>query len=218
MPKKAKEPISNWFKENNYIVVTDVLPKELVSFVYAYFQNKRNVARYLFDKREISPYEENWGTWADKQIPDTYSHYSDIAMETIMLRILPVMKQVTGIDLLPAYTYARIYKYGDVLHRHKDRESCEVSCTINLGGDMWPISLDPTGGKGNEGKAINLKPGDMLVYKGYKLEHWRAPFEGHECGQVFCHYVDSQGSFAKEHFLDGRPMIGLSANYRGKPK
>ena len=77
----------------------------------------------------------------------THTHYGDILMETIMVRILPVMKQVTGMNLLPAYTYARIYKYGDILHRHKDRESCEISCTLNLGGDPWPIFLEPTGKK-----------------------------------------------------------------------
>ena len=34
-------------------------------------------------------------------------------------------------------------KPGDVLHRHKDRFSCEISTTLNLGGDPWPIHLEP---------------------------------------------------------------------------
>lgn len=214
MPKKQKEPIANFFKNNNYIIVTEALPKELVSFLYAYFQNKRTVAKYLIDNREISPFDSSWGTWTDKQIPNTYSHYGDLVMETVMVRLLPVMKQVTGIDLSPAYTYARIYKYGDILHRHKDRPSCEVSCTINLGGDAWPIFVDPTGEEGNEGIRVDLKPGDMLAYKGCEVEHWRAPFEGHECGQVFCHYVDNNGPYIKDHYLDKRPMIGLPANFK----
>ena len=33
-------------------------------------------------------------------------------------------------------------KKGDVLHRHKDRYSCEISTTVNLGGDSpWIQSI-----------------------------------------------------------------------------
>ena len=56
------------------------------------------------------------------------------------------MEKHTGLKLSETYSYARIYKKGDVLHRHKDRYSCEIS-TLNLGGDDWPIYLDPTGKK-----------------------------------------------------------------------
>tara|TARA_R100001510_G_scaffold57461_1_gene65607 strand:- start:2490 stop:3155 length:666 start_codon:yes stop_codon:yes gene_type:complete len=216
MPKKTKEPISKFFQDNKYITVKNALSFELATFVYSYFQNKRNVARHLLDNKHISPYDKTWGYWEDDDdmIPGTYSHYSDMAMETIMVRMLPVIKQVTGIAIAPAYSYARIYKHGDYLFRHKDRPSCEISCTINLGGDMWPIYLEPSGEKGKEGISINLNAGDMLVYRGYDLEHWRPKFEGHECGQVFCHYVDTKGPYVKEYSYDSREMIGLPAYTR----
>ena len=70
-----------------------------------------------------------------------------------------------------AYSYARIYKNGDVLARHKDRYSCEISTTLNLGGDSWPIYLDPTGKQGQAGIKVDLEPGDMLIYSGCELEH-----------------------------------------------
>jgi hypothetical protein len=71
-----------------------------------------------------------FGTWTDTQIPNTYSHYADPVMETLLVKMLPVMKQQTGLDLIPTYSYARAYKKGDTLHRHKDRPSCEISTTI----------------------------------------------------------------------------------------
>jgi hypothetical protein len=80
-----------------------------------------------------------FGTWGDTQIPNTYSHYADPVMETLLVKMLPVMKQHTGLDLVPTYSYARAYKKGDTLHRHKDRPCCEISTTLNLGGDPWPI-------------------------------------------------------------------------------
>lgn len=216
MKKKNKEPISKFFKDNNYIVVTGAVPSDLSSFLFAYFKNKRTVCKYLHDNKEISPYDYSWGTWADQMIPDTYSHYGDVAMETLMVRMMPVIKTVTNIEVIPTYTYARIYKYGDILHRHKDRPSCEISCTINLGGDKWPIYLEPSGEVEKEGIQVNLNPGDMLVYQGCIVEHWREMFQGEECGQVFCHYVDAKGPYVKDHAYDSRPMIGLPQYTRRK--
>ena len=131
-----------------------------------------------------------------QQIPNTYSHYADVAMETLLLRTQPIMEKKTGLKLNPTYSYARIYKTGDILHRHKDRFSCEISTTLNLGGDPWPIYLEPKKNVGipdgkitvssqNKGITVNLKPGDMLVYRGMELEHWREEFQGDNCAQVF---------------------------------
>ena len=67
------------------------------------------------------------------QVPNTYSHYSDTAMETLLESLRAKMEKETGYKLNETYSYARIYKTGDVLHRHKDRYSCEVSTTLHLG-------------------------------------------------------------------------------------
>ena len=216
MKKKKKESISSFFKENNYIVVTGAVPSELINFIYIYFQNKRTAANYLYQNKLISPYDETWGTWSDLQIPNTYSHYADPVMETLMLKQLPVMNTVTGLELFPTYSYARIYKNGDVLKRHKDRPSCEISCTINLGGDAWPIFLEPSGNEGAPGIKVDLNPGDMLAYRGTHVEHWREPFQGYDCGQVFCHYNDLNGEFKNKNQFDGRPMIGLPSYVKNK--
>ena len=42
------------------------------------------------------------------------------------------MEKIQNLKLNPTYSYARIYKTGDILHRHKDRFSCEISTTLNL--------------------------------------------------------------------------------------
>jgi len=70
-------------------------------------------------------------------VSNTYSHYSDIVMETLLQRVKPIMENVTNLKLVETYSYARIYKKGDTLHRHKDRLSCEISTTLNLGGPSW---------------------------------------------------------------------------------
>ena len=106
------------FKKNKYCVIKEAVPKDIAEFVYNYFLLKRTVAKKnLFDERYISNFTEEWGTWADEQVPNTYSHYADIAMETLLMRSLPIMEKKTGLKLYPTYSYARIYKPGDVLKR-----------------------------------------------------------------------------------------------------
>ena len=202
------------FKENKYAVVKKAISKELSNFCYTYFCNKRKVAQFIQEEKFISPFDHTWGVWTDEQVPNTYSHYADLVMETLLERVLPKMMQVTELTLVPTYSYARIYKWGDILHRHKDRPSCEISCTLNLGGDDWPIYLDPTGGYGNKGKKINLRPGDMLAYSGCDLEHWRETFEGKDCCQVFLHYNSTSGGLEEPNIYDTRPFLGLPAGFK----
>ena len=214
------------FKKNKYSVLKGAISKELADFVYKYFQNKRNVARVLFDSRYVSPFTEYWGVWDDEQVPNTYSHYADIAMETLLQEVKPVMEKHTGLKLSETYSYARIYKKGDVLARHKDRYSCEISTTLNLGGDLWPIYLEPkknvgipdgkkiTVSSNNKGTKVVLKPGDMLVYRGMELEHWREEFQGNDCCQVFLHYNNQKSKNADQNINDRRPHLGLPAWFK----
>ena len=197
-----------------YKIIKQAISEELAEFVYDYFLNKRTVARHLFDTRYISPYTEYWGVWNDEQIPETYSHYADVAMETLLVKLKPLMEKESGLKLNETYSYARIYKKGDVLKRHKDRYSCEVSTTLNIGGDEWPIYLEPSGEEEKEGTKVILNQGDMLVYKGCDVEHWREKFEGENCGQVFLHYNDASDEKAEQNKYDGRPFLGLPAWFK----
>jgi hypothetical protein len=203
------------FKKNKYTVLKNVISKDVADITYSYFLNKRKVTRFLFDQRFISPFTDYFGIWNDSQVPNTYSHYADMLMETLLEKVKPAMEKHTGLKLSPTYSYARIYKNGDVLARHKDRYSCEISTTLNLGGDSWPIYLDPTGKEGQAGIKVDLEPGDMLIYSGCELEHWREEFKGKDCGQVFLHYNKSSSKKAKENLYDKRPFLGLPNWFKG---
>ena len=185
---------------NKYQVIKNAISYELANFIYNYFLLKRDAVKYMYDNNILYDMGIH-GTWKDEQIPNTYSHYADHVMETLLMKVLPKMQQETGLELVPTYSYARIYKQGDILHKHKDRPSCEISTTIHLGGDPWSIFV--------EGTEVMLDVGDMLVYSGCELEHWREPLEGNTCAQVFLHYNHVNGPFAKENRFDKRPMLGL---------
>ena len=208
------------FKTKKYQVIKNAISYELANFLYNYFMLKRDAVKFMYENN-IHSQTSILGTWSDQQIPNTYSCYGDFAMETLMMKVMPVMIKETGLDLVPTYSYARIYKKGDILKRHKDRPSCEISTTLNLGGDSWPIFIDPTGSnnvvdeyknihKPNapKGERVDLEIGDMLIYEGCKLEHWREPFEGEHCGQVFLHYNNKKGEFKDINIFDGRDKLG----------
>jgi hypothetical protein len=192
------------FKKDKFTIVKKAISKELAKFCFDYFILKRTVATHLFKHGISSPQQCLWGTWEDPQVPNTYSCYGDIAMETLLKYIKPIMEKVTKLKLVETYSYARVYKKGDILERHKDRPSCEVSNTLNLGGDLWDIFLKSS----NKEHKIRLSPGDMLVYSGCELEHWREPFKGKDCAQVFLHYNNIKTMGIKNKF-DGRPDLGL---------
>ena len=204
-----------------YHVIKNALSFELANFIFNYFLLKRDAVEFMY-QNNITYDNGMLGTWSDKQVPNTYSHYADMVMETLMMKVLPRMQKETGLELIPTYSYARLYKTGDILKRHKDRPSCEISTTLNLGGAPWPIFIDGTGSnnvideyknihKPNapKGTKVLLEVGDMLVYSGCELEHWREPFEGDICGQVFLHYNHVNGPFADKNKFDGRPKLGV---------
>jgi len=206
---------------NKYTVIKNAISYELANFCFNYFLLKRDAVNYMYENNIIAR-SGLYGTWTDPQVPGVYSIYADHVMETLLMKVLPVMGERTGLNLVPTYSYARVYERGAELKRHKDRPSCEISTTINLGGDPWPIFIDPTGSnnvideyknihKPNapKGVKVDLKPGDMLIYSGCELEHWREPFQGKLCGQVFLHYNHADGQFAKSNLYDKRPMLGV---------
>ena len=211
------------FSEKKYQVIEKTISYELANFAFNYLLLKREAVKWMQDTNYISKFTPGFGTWGDTQVPNTYACYGDMFMETLMMKVLPIMQKHTEMTLVPTYSYARVYKKGDILKRHNDRLSCEISTTLHLGGDPWTIFLDPTGTKSiidehkqiykpnaPKGIPIDLNVGDMLVYSGCDLEHWREPFQGEHCAQVFLHYNNVDGPFGTENKFDKRPLLGIS--------
>jgi|TARA_R100001530_G_scaffold11550_4_gene11085 hypothetical protein len=196
------------FKKNDYKILKKVLPKEFTRFIFNYFILKRQIAATLSTENAAGYRSPFVGRWDDPQVPNTYSHYGEPAMETLLWWLKPTMEKATNLKLIETYSYARIYNKGSILKKHTDRESCEISTTLNLGGDTWPIYLE----KNKQKIEVNLLPGDMLIYRGCKLKHWRYKFKGNCCAQVFLHYNKKDDSLANKY--DGRPHLGLPSRFK----
>ena len=210
------------FKKNKYQVIKGAVCKEIAEIGFKYLQISAEADHWMLQNSVTHTSNTLVGNFKDKQVPNSYAKYADRFMETLLIKTIPTMEKKTGLKLIPTYSYCRLYRKGNILKRHKDRPSCEISTTLNLGGDPWPIFIDPTGSnnvideyknihKPNapKGNRVDLKPGDMLIYSGCELEHWREPFEGKLCGQVFLHYNHANGPFAKTNLYDKRPLLGI---------
>ena len=195
----------NLFQQHKYLIVRNAISVELDNFAFNYFLMKRDATEWMHKNNYVSEYTPGFGTWKDKQIHNNFSWYGDTFMETLMMKVLPGMKQHTDIDVIPTYSYTRAYKKGDILKKHKDRPSCEISTTLYLGGNPWSIYV--------EGIKIDLNVGDMLIYSGCELEHWREPFEGNVCVQTFLHYNNANGQYAHTNRFDKRPMLGIPKSH-----
>lgn len=136
-------------------------------------------------------------TQGDEQVPNAAAILAhEYMFETLQERLWPVVEVIVGEELIPTYSYARLYSNGDVLEKHRDRPACEVSVTLQLGRShhyAWPIYM------GNQ--RYDLSEGDAVVYKGCDIEHWRDRCDGPQeyySGQVFLHYVYKNGQHANE--------------------
>ena len=210
------------FKTKKYQVIRNALDPRLANFIFNYMMLQRDAVDWMMKNNKLNAYNPFIGRRDDQQVPGAYSKYADWVMETLLVYMIPIMKAKTGLELVPTYSYTRLYEKGNILRRHKDRPSCEISTTLHLGGDEWPIFLDPSGQTfvideykqihkpgAPKGVKVNLKIGDMLIYSGCELEHWREPFEGDICSQVFLHYNHAKGPYAKTNLFDKRPMLGV---------
>ena len=166
------------FKDNGYVIIPKILSGELLDFIGIHAYNRARVGD---------------GAWMeDPQAPNTPSFSNDYVMENLSNFLLPKIESAAGMKLLPTYTYFRIYRTGDILEKHRDRPSCEISISMSLRkkGKIWPMYINNT--------AVMLEEGDAVLYKGCEVDHWRESYtEGTKLAQVFLHYVDANGPYTE---------------------
>lgn len=172
------------------------------------------VMRRAFDRRSMEIYstyalmmQANNHFRAMESRSGFHDRYADALMESVLLHLQPILEHTTGLTLLPTYSYLRIYETGATLAKHTDRHSCEISASLTIGYDApepWPLWLESN----QQPRSITLQAGDMLLYQGRELPHWREQFTGRHWIQAFFHYVDAAGPLASYKF-DGRTAIGV---------
>lgn len=170
----------------------------LVSNNYLVVPGFINSARAESLLQEFFVLERNGGWERNPEVPNSLAIYNFKPFLEMLCEKTPEVSSLIEETVLPTYSYARVYKNAAKLPRHKDRDACEISLTLHLGGDAeWPIFIQKPDGTE---ASVELKPGDAMLYLGCVADHWRESFTGNNYGQVFLHYVRSEGPNAWAYF------------------
>jgi len=215
-------PAAKFFEEDRWVKIDKFIDRNMANLLYHHTQLEAARLNY-YEENNISYFKEVDGTFTDSQALGDFSKYGDPIMDTLLSLSLEQMQTLTGKELVPTYSYHRLYTTGTELKRHSDRPSCEISTTICLGYDVsnvdantypdwdWPMFVKEN--SGNE-IPVHMKPGDMIIYRGCELEHWREPFWGKNHAQLFLHYNEKNGPYDIPN--DGRPILGMPGSLRSK--
>lgn len=189
------------FRDNKYAYLKGALSKDICGIAAQYG---------IFDS--VVNFQEDL-----KQTKGAHVKYADCLMESLLLYMKPTVEKATGLRLYPTVSFYRRYSEGDALPKHTDRPSCEISISVCLGFNYddpnysWPLWVG--------GTSYFMDVGDIAIYRGLEVEHWREKLEGGPNSwqvQAFLHYVDVDGPYA---FIknDSRPAIGLPGSTQNGP-
>ena len=179
--------------KNGFVIIRNFINSDFSDYLQNYF-------RIL--------YEGGYLKSGDPDAPNSPCIYGDPAFDCLLLKKKQDVEKAVSKNLIPQYSYSRIYQPKSILTKHLDRSSCEYSVTLSLGGEyeeMWPIWIKDYNGVEH---CIKLDSGDAMIYDGVTCEHWRDEFKGEKQYQVFMHYVDINGKF-KDIKYDGRSHLGI---------
>ena len=176
-------------KDFNFVKIKNFLDKSEIILLNKYCQIKHRLNTTNFDFKFSNTYDT--------------AFYGDPAMESLLLTKQNLIEKKLNVELLPTYSYWRMYTKHAILKNHKDRPSCEVSLTVHIGNNVpdWPIYM--------ENEKVITKPGDAIIYLGSKINHRRDEFFGDWHTQCFLHYVLKNGKYAN-NYMDKRPYWGIT--------
>jgi hypothetical protein len=119
-----------------------------------------------------------------------------------------------GEDLLPSFSFFRLYFEGDICRVHSDRSACELSASLTLAysdARPWDLSIaeaatptdapaaDDFGGEAY--RSFPMQPGDAVLYRGSRYRHGRpTPNPNRWSAHVFLQWVAKGGPHEGEAF------------------
>lgn len=165
---------------------------------FVYIKNFISNERACELAKEFIKFSTENNLTGDGQAPNSSKSYNYISFLELLCEKTPEVSKFLGETVLPTYAYARVYKEGSELLKHRDREACDISLTLHLSKDEdWPIWIEKPNG---ESVSLDLDSGDAMMYLGCEADHWREKFKGKEYVQVFLHYVRSRGPNSWAYF------------------
>jgi hypothetical protein len=196
------------YKNNKFQIFKSALSLDVCRVLSREFKMTRDIMNLSASTNKEYPY-------SDEMVDKSFSWYSPLCFEALSDTLIKdLVSSTIGESVVPTYSYGRIYYEGAELKKHVDRCSSEVAVSVCLDIDKesepWPLCIENINGIT---EIVNQEPGDVIIYDGNLLTHWRTTYKGNEHINAFMFYVKEAGprSFLK---YDTRPCLGLGGAAR----
>jgi hypothetical protein len=205
--------------KNRYVVLRDFLPKEIIDMAMDMWRSDEEFGNaYLKTEKKDITYKNPLSSIGKSD--GGYCTPWGIALQSYIHKKL---KDYIDMDLRETYSYTRKYVRGAYLGSHTDRPSCEISATLCLDyltddNTPWPIwvrndknyagvdaeivkndsqDIPQRLRKKNNCKSVSLEPGDILLYQGPNIPHWRDYLLGEYSYHLFVHFFNADSKMCE---------------------
>lgn len=212
------------FHENRFVVLRNFIPKDIINMTLDTWKTIEANPEYkdAFFHRE----EETTMNSPKSSLGKSEGCYKFPPAVALHRWLRDNLRDVIDMELVETYSYTRTYDRGAYLKSHTDRLSCEVSATIcldyksddNTPWKIWvqndrnyiddavhsqeqifEISQKPAISKRKGCVAVSLEVGDVLLYQGPNIPHWRDTFLGDYSSHMFLHFVNANSNMNGIH-------------------
>lgn len=200
---------------NGFSVIRNAIPKEIIEFALDTWKTMETQPnhQHTFESEDFIT-TEHVPDGSRNKSKGNHNTPMGVAMQQYIWNIL---KKEFHFDLYPTYSYTRKYERGAYLGVHSDRPECEVSTTICLDYKTddkkpWKIWVDNSKNwtltewnedakaltqgipiRKRKSISVDLEPGDLLLYQGPNVAHWRDTLMGDYSYHMFVHFYMHQG-------------------------
>ena len=207
------------FYDNRFVVLRNFIPKDIINMTLDTWKTIEANPDYkdAFFHREI----ETTNNSPKSSLGKSEGCYKFPPAVALHRWLRDNLRDVIDIELVETYSYTRTYDRGAYLKSHTDRPSCEISATIcldyksddNTPWKIWvqndrnyiddavhdqlslfEISQKPVIGKRKGCVAVSLEVGDVLLYQGPNIPHWRDTFLGDYSSHMFLHFINANSN------------------------
>ena len=212
------------FYDNRFVVLRNFIPKDIINMTLDTWKTIEANPDYkdAFFHREI----ETTNNSPKSSLGKSEGCYKFPPAVALHRWLRDNLRDVIDIELVETYSYTRTYDRGAYLKSHTDRPSCEISATIcldyksddNTPWKIWvqndrnyiddavhdqpslfEISQKPVIGKREGCVAVSLEVGDVLLYQGPNIPHWRDTFLGDYSSHMFLHFINANSNMNGIH-------------------
>jgi hypothetical protein len=219
--KGATNPDTWQLMKEGYVVLKQYIPKEVVRLTLDTWKTIE-AAPYQEDILQLE--EDIIQNSPEETLFKSHGGYCTPMGVSLHRWLRNALRDTIDINLRETYSYTRKYERGAYLKAHTDRPSCEISATICLDyrtddNTPWKIWVDnsknwvDTKDQDNIGPVtqdipnrqrikkgmiqVSLEPGDVLLYLGPNVAHWRDKLLGDYSYQMFLHFYNRDSELWK---------------------